>query len=137
MILKNHVIISFLLNLLFLKFSYFYFAYFFLLIVLFVASHQLFFLKNEVQLIYITVFALSVQPSDSMFLGTLLHWKLLPNNGCISLCCTLYPCTLFTVIHSGLYLLIPYPYLASPTSTFPISSLYLWICFSFTDNIIF
>ena len=53
---------------------------------MFVASHQLYFL-TEVQLIYIPMFALGVQHSDSIFLWNILYLKE-SQNDCISLCCS-------------------------------------------------
>ena len=50
-----------------------------------------------------------------------------------SLCCTTYPCSLFSCSSSSLYLLIPYSCLAPP----PTPNLYLWVCFSFLVFICF
>ena len=47
------------------------------------------------QLIYIPIFVLGVQHSDSIFLWNKLYLKVPQNNGYISLCHTLYPCSLF------------------------------------------
>ena len=51
--------------------------------------------KIEIQLIYNIILVLGVQHSDSVFLEIILHLKLSQSNGSISLCCTIYDCSLF------------------------------------------
>ena len=129
------------------------FSYFLKLFYVFVTGHQLYF-KTEVQLIYIRIFVLGVQHSDSIFLWNVLYLKLSENNGFISLCCKPYcqfssvaqscptlcdpmncstpglPVQLIYFTDSSVYLLFPYSCLVAPTSLFAlvtIRSLYQFL----------
>ena len=77
------------------------FSYFLKLFYVFVTGHQLYF-KTEVQLIYIRIFVLGVQHSDSIFLWNVLYLKLSENNGFISLCCKPYCQFSCSVVSSSL-----------------------------------
>ena len=92
---------------------------------MFVASHQLYFL-TEVQLIYIPMFVLGVQHSDSIFLWNILYLKESQNNDCISLCC------------SSLFLLrIAVCVSHSPTPVLPLPppSLHCWLSPLYSESV--
>ena len=99
----------------------------------------LFFIR--VQLIYNIILVSDLWHNESIFLQIILHLKLLPNKGYISLCCTIYPGHL-----SVLYVVICTSEFHTPILSLPLPSphwqplvcfLYLWVCFCFVTYICF
>ena len=77
-----------------------------------------------------------VQHSDSIFLQTVLHCRLLQDNACNSLCYMIYPCCLSVVYIMDCISSSHVPNLPLPRPLVTTSLFSIWVCFPFAHTFI-